>query len=81
MSEPGQEEEPPALDLTGIPLDRIAWLCQASAAAVSPEDIHDRPALQRALRRAASAAGQAGEAFAGHGEQPPLLPLPPPAGQ
>jgi FXSXX-COOH protein len=82
MSEPVQDGDSLAVDLTGIPLDQIARLCAATANDLSPEDATDRPALRRALRRVRETAGQEGEAFAGHGEQPPpLLPLSPLAEQ
>jgi FXSXX-COOH protein len=81
MNESTQDNESWAIDLTGIPLDQIARLCQSAARELSPEDARDLPVLQRALRRVRDSAGHAGEAFAGHGEQPPLLPLPPSAEQ
>jgi len=78
MSETAPDHESVAIDLTGVPLDQIARLCQATADDLSPEDARDQPVLHRALRRAKETAGQAGEAFAGgHGEQPPPLPEPP----
>jgi hypothetical protein len=82
MSEPVHDDDSLAVDLTGVPLHQIARLCAAVADDLSPEEASRRPALRRALRRVRETAGQAGEAFAGHGEQPPpLLPLPPPEDQ
>jgi hypothetical protein len=79
MSAHVEDNEEPAIDLTGIPLDKIASLCRETAAEITPEDARDLPVLRRALCRAKNTAGRAGEAFAGHGEVPP--PLPPLTGQ
>jgi hypothetical protein len=77
MSEPARDDFSLTEDLTGLPLDQLARLCQDAADELSPQDAADRPILRRALHRVKEKAGQAGEAWAGHGEQPPLLPSPP----
>jgi hypothetical protein len=77
MSEPAQNDFQQTMDLTSVPLDQVARLCRDAAGELSPADLADRPALRRAVERARETAGRAAEAWAGHGEQPPPLPLPP----
>ena len=81
MSEPAHENDSLpddlAVDLTGIPLDQIARLCESAAGELSPDEASDRPILRRALRRALETAGHGGEVVAGHGQVPP--PPPPPS--
>jgi hypothetical protein len=77
MSEPAQDDPQHAVDLTGVPLDQVARLCQETVDGLGPQELADRPALRRAAQRARETVDGAGPAWAGHGESPPPLPSPP----
>jgi len=66
MSEPTSGEATEFIDLSGVTLDRVAWLCESAAQELSPEDAADRPVLRRALHRVQEEASRAGEMFSGH---------------
>jgi hypothetical protein len=54
------------IDLTEMTLDKIVHLCETTGRDLDPEDIADRPVLQRALRRVQAEADRGHETFCGH---------------
>lgn len=66
LNEPTTEDATHLVDLTGIALGRITRLCEAAARDLTPEDMADRPALRRALRRIEEEAQRSGGNFCRH---------------
>lgn len=64
MSELQAEDGSYLVDLTGMTLDRIARLCDASAD-LDPDGLAERPVLQRAFLRVREETERGQETFAG----------------
>lgn len=59
------------VNLTEIPLDQVARLCEEAAEGLPPEEALDSPVLRRAVRRLRQEALCPGEIYVGHSEGKP----------